>query len=122
MRFDCVFIVLRSTRTTADMSNMGGCLQVVRIYSFKKEIKVFISASYFVFLIVKKENNSFIKEIKHILRTFLEPGENFRKVCEKSGAGENLRLRLGFSLICSRILPKVCRGFHQLMHVLFLKC
>ena len=43
------------------------CLQVVRIYSFMKEIKVYIRASYIVFLFVKTENNNFIKEIKHVL-------------------------------------------------------
>ena len=43
-----------------DVSNMIGCLQVVRIYSFMKEIKVNIRASYIVFLFVKTENNNFI--------------------------------------------------------------
>ena len=46
-------------------------------------------------------------------------------VCKNSRAGENARLRLGFSLICSRILPNVRFGFHQAMkarkHVLFRK-
>ena len=37
----------------------------------------------------------------------------FGQVCENSRTGENPRLRLGFSLICSRILPNVRLGFHQ---------
>ena len=41
------------------MRDMIGCLQVFRIYSFMKEIKVHIHASYIVFLFVKKENKNF---------------------------------------------------------------
>ena len=48
-------------------SNMVGCVQVVRIYSFMREIKVYIWALYIIFLF-KTENNNFIKEIKHVLR------------------------------------------------------
>ena len=44
-----------------------------------------------------------------------KPVDNPGKVCENSRAGENPRLRLGFSLICSRILPNVRLGFHQAM-------
>ena len=51
-----------------------------------------------------------------------KPGENLRKVCENS-RGDNTRIELGFSLICTQILPNVL-GFHQTMmqgkHVLFL--
>ena len=36
-----------------------------------------------------------------------QPVENLGKVCENSRAVKNPRLRLGFSLICSRILPNV---------------
>ena len=43
------------------------------------------------------------------------PVENLGKVCENSRADENPRLLLGFSLICSRILPNVRLGFHQAM-------
>ena len=43
------------------------------------------------------------------------PCENLGKVCENSRAGENSRLHLEFSLICSRILPNICLGFHQAM-------
>ena len=39
------------------MSNMIGCLRVVRIYSFMKEIKLYIRASYIVFLFVKSKTN-----------------------------------------------------------------
>ena len=38
----------------------------MRIYSFMKEFKVFILASYIVVLIIKMENNDFMKEIKHV--------------------------------------------------------
>ena len=41
-----------------DVSNMVGSLQVVRIYSFMKETKVYINASFIVFLFVKKENDN----------------------------------------------------------------
>ena len=39
------------------MSNMIGCLKVVRIYSLMLEIEVYISTSYIVFLFVNMENN-----------------------------------------------------------------
>ena len=44
-----------------------------------------------------------------------QPVENLGKVYENSRAGENPRLRLGFSLSCSRILQNVRLGFHQAM-------
>ena len=47
-------------------------MQVVRIYSFIKEIELYIRASYTVFLFVKLENDNFIKEIKHVLRAFID--------------------------------------------------
>ena len=53
------------------VSNVAGCLHVVRIYSFMKEIKVYTHASYIVSLFVKTENNNFIKEIKHALRALI---------------------------------------------------
>ena len=49
-----------------DFSDMFGCLQVVRIYSFMKEVKLFICALYTIFFLVKSENN-FIEEVKHVL-------------------------------------------------------
>ena len=36
-----------------------------------------------------------------------QPNENLDKVCDNSRSGESPRLRLGFSLICSQILPKL---------------
>ena len=60
-----------------DVSNMVGCLQVVKICSFIKETKVYIRASYIVFIFVKTENN-FIKEIKHVTLPS-SPGENPRR-------------------------------------------
>ena len=50
---------------------MVDCLQVVRIHSLMKEIKVYIPALYIVFLFVKMETNNFIKEIKHVLCAFI---------------------------------------------------
>ena len=71
MRFDWSTSVFYSAiKHKNDVSTMVGCLQVVRIYSFMKEIKVYIRASYVVFVFVKTENN-FIKEIKHVLRAFI---------------------------------------------------
>ena len=54
-----------------DVSIMAGCLQDARIYSFMKKVKVFIHASYIVFLFVKTENNNVIKEIKHNFLAFI---------------------------------------------------
>ena len=56
-----------------DVSNMVGHLQVVRIYSFIKEFKVYTHSSDIFFLFVKMENNKSIKEIdvKHVLRAFI---------------------------------------------------
>ena len=68
MRFDWSTRVFCSAmKHENDVSNMVGCIQVVRIYSFMKEIKVFIRASYIIFFYV----NNFIKEIKHVLRAFI---------------------------------------------------
>ena len=39
-----------------DVSAMSDCLQVVKIYSLVKEIKVYTTVSYNVFLFVKTEN------------------------------------------------------------------
>ena len=40
---------------------------------------------------------------------------NMPKFVTNFRAGEKRRLRLGFSLICSRIFPNVRLGFHQAM-------
>ena len=66
--YKCVFIALWSTKIRGQYGWL--CLQVVRIYSFVKEIKLYIRASYIFFLFVKTENNNFIKKIKHVLRPF----------------------------------------------------
>ena len=73
MRFDWSTVVCfdSATKHENDESNMVNCLQVVRIYSFMKDIKVYIHASYIVSLIVNTENNNLIKEIKHVLRAFI---------------------------------------------------
>ena len=42
-----------------DVNNIVGRFQAVRIYSFMKEFKVYIHASYIVFLLVTKEINKF---------------------------------------------------------------
>ena len=42
-----------------NVCSMVGCLQVVRIYSFIKEIKLHVS--YIVFVLVKTKNSSFVK-------------------------------------------------------------
>ena len=39
-----------------DLNNMVGCLQAVRIYSFMREMELYIRASYIVF--IKTKNNS----------------------------------------------------------------
>ena len=43
-----------------DASNTSGCFQVVKIYTFMKEMKLYICTLSIVFLFVKSENN-FIK-------------------------------------------------------------
>ena len=49
------------------VSNVVGCLHVLRIYNFMKEIKLFLRASYIVFFFVKSKNKNFIKELKHVV-------------------------------------------------------
>ena len=56
--YKCVFIALWSTKMAWAM--WFDCLRVVRIYS-----KRFVH----VFLFVNNENNNFIKEIKHVVRS-----------------------------------------------------
>ena len=43
-----LIIIYTSLKHKNDVSNMVGCLQVVKIYSFMKEIKVDIRVSYIV--------------------------------------------------------------------------
>ena len=63
-----------------DVSKYGWLSLVVRNYSFMTEIKIYIRASYIVFLFTKTENNNFVKEIKHVLCAFLawwKPRQSF---------------------------------------------
>ena len=46
-----------ATKHENDVSNTNDCLKSVIIYSFMKEIKIYICASNIVFLFVKTENN-----------------------------------------------------------------
>ena len=53
MRFGWSTSVFRiAMKHENDVSNMFGCLQVVKIYSFMKEMKVYIHASYIAFVLV----------------------------------------------------------------------
>ena len=106
-----VFISLWTTK----MSNVVGNLQVVRMYSFMKEIKVYIRASYIVFLFAKTQNNNFIKEIKHFLCAFVARRNSWQSLWEFSSRWKP-QLRLGFFLICSQNLPTVHLDFHQTMN------
>ena len=108
--YNCVFIALWSTKMTLLTS-----LAVSKLWEFPvswKKWKFTLRASYIIFLFVKLENNDFIKEIKHALRAFIGWWK-LGKVCENSRVCENPRLCLGFSLICSRVLPNVRFGFHE---------
>ena len=89
-----------------DTRDVIDCPQVVIIYSFTKEIKLNIRASYIVFLLVKSKTNNFIKKIKHVLRAFITLAK-FVRILKQ--------VHLGFSLICSRILPNIRLGFHKAM-------
>ena len=42
------------------------CFKVVRIYSFMNKIKLYIRASYFIFPVLKLENNNFIKHFLYL--------------------------------------------------------
>ena len=42
------------------------CFQVVRIYSFMNKIKLYIRASYFIFPVLKLENNNFLKHFLYL--------------------------------------------------------
>ena len=68
-----------------------------------KEMKVYIHAS-FVFFFFKTENNSFLKEIKHVLRAFHCLVKTFEKF-----------LRILEEVICFHIIPNVRLGFHWAM-------
>ena len=68
-----------------DVKNMVGCLQVVRIYSFMKEIKLYIHDSYIVFLFVKSGNDN-VKRIRTFwpcLYTLIKTSAKFVRVVEQ---------------------------------------
>ena len=67
--YQCFLIALWKKKMTWAIC-MVCCLQVVRIYSFMKEIRLYKPASCIVILFVKTENNNFLKEIKNVLRAF----------------------------------------------------
>ena len=107
----CGFIALWSTKMT---SNMVGCLQVVRIYSFMKEIKVYIRASYIVFLFVNNENNNFIKEIKHVVHAFITCWKSRQCLWEFSSWWKPSTASQVFTELLSNS-PKLLPRFHQAM-------
>ena len=93
-----------------DLSNVVGSLQVLRIYSFMKEIKVYTRALYNVFLFAETENNNLIKEITYVLRAVIaglvKTSAKFVRILQQLKAP-------GSSLICSQILTNVHLCFHQ---------
>ena len=70
MRFGYLQVCFHSAMKHKN-NNMVSSLQLLRIYSFKKEIKVYIRASYMVFLFEKTESNNFMNEIKNLLCAFI---------------------------------------------------
>ena len=78
-----------------DVNNMVGCLQVVRIYSFMKEIKLYIRALFIVFPFVKMENN-FIKEKKHVLCSFIIWWKTLQSLWEFSSSSNSPKVRIDF--------------------------
>ena len=88
-----------------DVSNMVGCLQVTKIYSFMKEIKAYIRPPHIVFLFIKTEIINFIKEIKHVLRAFI--------------AWWKPRLMFGRILDCVSDFPRSVLEFSQTFALVF---
>ena len=66
MRFDWSTkeFIYSALKHKNDVSGIIGCLLVVRVCHFTKELELYIHARYIVFLFVKTENDNFIKEIK----------------------------------------------------------
>mgnify|MGYP001794487453 CR=1 FL=1 len=54
-----------------DLSDITVSLQIVRIYGFVKDIKLYKRALYIVFLFVMSKNTNIVKEIKLVLRASL---------------------------------------------------
>ena len=98
VRFECDFIALWSTEMTWAI-----WLAVSKLWEFTfswKKLKYTYELRITFFSLLRRKI-IIIKEIKYVLRASI--------ACWKP------RLRLGFSLICSGILPNVCLGFHQAM-------
>ena len=98
-----------------DVSDMVGCVQVVRIYSYMKEIKLDTCAMYVVFFFVKTENNFIKKQIIHVLRGFIV------KVCENSRAGENPASRVFNDLLSNspKRSPRFSPGYEATENKLY---
>ena len=105
----CVLITLY------DVSDMTGCLEVVRSYRLMKEIKLFIRASYIAFLFVKLENNNFRKEKKSslclhsLVKTKANVWENLRADQWKSKTQSRV-------FTCSRILTNFAENMFYFLN------
>ena len=101
---------------------MVGCLQVMRIYSFMEEIKVYIHDLYIVFLFVKTENK-FIKEIKHVLCAFITWWKTLQSLWELLRRWKPLTVSRVFTDLLSnssKRSPWFSPGYESREHVLFL--
>ena len=108
-----------------DVSDMISSLQFIRVYSFMKEIKLYIP-HISSFYLLRRKIVILLKKL-YKLSTFRKHLNKTNVFSVPSWPGENLgKLHLGFSLICSRILPSVRLSFHRAMKArrkaLFLKC
>ena len=74
-----VFIALWSTKMMWAI-RLAVSVQVVIIYSFMKEIKLYIYASYFVFLFIKSENNNCIWQRRTLTNHVVASGLRFDAV------------------------------------------
>ena len=93
-----------------DVSNMVGCLQVVKIWNFTKETKLYKRASEIVFLFVMMQNNNLIKEIQHVLRAFIAWWKPLQSVWEFSTRWKPLTASRVFTDLLSNFL-KCSRRF-----------
>ena len=77
-------MLFRSMKHENDVTHIIGSLQVVKTYSFMKEIELYLRALCVVFLFVKLENN-FIKEIKHFpcLHSLVKTSAKFVRFLEQ---------------------------------------
>ena len=75
---ECVFIVLWSTKLKRACNTIG-CLQVVRMYSFMREIK------YTLYVLFETENNKYYKRNKTcspFLHTLVKASTKFERIFE----------------------------------------